>query len=696
MASLMEYVVQYNSNHLPSYCYAEETLMADNRNISTTAEELNEPPLVSPRPSFAHHENNQQPRSKLSGFVSPNEYIDRFNTPTSYHQSNVYSNLESVSPPVFGDLMEDITSNPFLNGNLKLSEGSATSDDHYNVQRQMFIQFMQESAMLQLRITRMFREVMNSPPITDNLFTNYITLLYQFNNVLKMLLKEMESRLANANPTSNSSRNRANDTGPSPKAHTYFNPNCESFVKQDNMNLSRPISSPSSSSTANLFDHHTKYHCAELPTADVTNLYAAYARSFKQAANHGVSSHQADTNNPHIQQPPISSCAPPEPPIYNSYENIAEGVNSHIDQLNKNMPSMMNNAASYANISGVNPPNYQYSANKFASNAYLQHGNTWENKDSTKSKETNPFRLHQEIGTQVPATQSKNNYDMTNLISFLPDINLQSHTQTVNENTNTPVKDNFYGAYNNTASNPKVVSAPPGFKFNVNSNGDYAPRIVYEGSPVMYNVQKKSEEQQLPSHSATQLQSNNVAMIDVDVDHAASLSSAVDVSVVNDETYVTPTTYAQNSLPTTSKRNYYQPDISSNVSSQHVSLEGWNGAMFQNSDPEQDHNKTFISPTMNQPIDSLSQKKWHCEINKEFMIGDPCATTKSNFTLPVFDNSEGSAMTTACANLQNSSHEKDQDKTTTPYDYSASLTNFLFQRIRTCGTADHISFLLND
>ncbi|XP_032666610.1 uncharacterized protein LOC116842060 isoform X2 [Odontomachus brunneus] len=739
MESLPKYVVN-NLNRLPSYCFAEENPVINSyNNKCTTTEEFNESPKVSSGPNFAYRENNQQSRSVPPGFMPFNEHTDRFNTPTNrcYGYSSVGSNTSTKTPSLFTDLIEDVANSPFLDKNMKSSVTNLTLDIlSSDVERQMFAQFMQENTTLQIELTNSFRHLLKFPPETKNTCLDYITLLFQFNNALRLLVKELNNQLESIIP--NAFQSNENDAGLSSKTYNY-NPSCESPMNQEITNSLRPPpSSTASSSTHSFGEYHNQYHHAAFPISDTKDLphssqhqvhnphnsqLRTHAHNLGQLTNQVfVSSHQADANGPCIQSSFISSDS--ESLAFNRHGNIAKNtsalenissgktpssssdlrkgmMNSPFLDANSNppvtnasfptLPEILSNdaekqtlaqlyidkllyqsvlntiTASHSNTANINPSSCHQSANEFA-NANMQHGNVYKNEERTKLKETNPFISHQNVEAQVERNVH-NSYDMTNLALYLPNDNQQSYTPTVNKNTNTRAADyNYYG--NNVRSESNVGLVSTEYKTyedaKVNSDGNYTPKIIYEAGPVMYNLQKKPEEQQLPLQSATQLQGNIVNNV---VNHVAPSSSSIDRSVLNDEGYTMRMIY--NPSPVTNTQDHYQPDILP----QRNLPETWTRARIQNNDPLQNYSKRSISTTICSPSSLLAHEEGNYEANKEFTSEDsyrtvePCHTSPSN-------NSERAMIAT---NFWNSSPNNDEEGFS---NYNTSLKiSFLFKKI---------------
>lgn len=752
MESLTKYVIN-SGNRLPSYCFAEENLVIDSYSKSTTTEEFNESSKVSPGPNFAYRDNNQQFRSVPPGFVPINEHVDRFNTQTNlyYGYSSVESNASTKAPSLFSDLIEDVSSSPFLDKNMKSSVTNLTSDIlSSDVEKQMFLQFMEESTTLQMQLTKSFRPLLNFLPKTKNTCIDYIKFLFQFNNNLKVLVKELNSRSANVIP--NTSQNNENDAGLSSRTYNY-SPNCKSPVKetQDQETASSlrppPLSTTTSSIVNSFGEYHGQYHHAAFPISHTKDFphssqhqvhthnphnsqFQAHAHNFGQSANQAfVSSHQADVNGPYVQTPFITS-SDLKSSVLSQHGNIAKNTsalenipsgktpslsNDLRNDVTNNLfldanlnPSAMNatslptsseilsndaekqtlaqlyidkllhkstlNTITTSHSNTANPSSCRQSANEFV-NVNLQHGNIYKNQEPTKWKETNPFISHQNVEGQA---EQNNSYDMTNLVLYLPNTNQQSYTPTINENANARAVDyNFYG--NIAESEPNVNFVSTGYRMyedaKMNSDGNYTPKIIYEAGPVMYNLQKKPEEQQLPSQSATQLQSNIVN--NNDVNHVALSSSSIDKFVLNDEGYITPT---YNPSPVINTEVHYQSD----VLSQHILPEAWTNAMIRNNDPLQDYSKSSVSATMCPPTSLLAHKEWNYESNKEFTTGDSYRTAEPCRT-PLSDNSEKTMITST--KFWNSSSNKNQKGTFV--NCSASLNvSFLFKKIGTCNTAE--------
>lgn len=638
MTSLSKYVVN-SINMIPSYCYAEENLMIDSCSKSTPKEEVrSETPLLSPGASHnTCHESNQQqppPHSRPPGFTSD---FDRFNTPTNFQHTNVYSATNNnpsraKTPSMYSDFTE-MTSNLFVDGNPQPSAANATSDVHNNdIDKQIFERLMQEGLILQIHLTDSFRRLLKPPLVVKNQFTRYIDMLIQVNRSLSVLVTEVQSQLSDL------SQNCTNNLDA-----------FENFVNQETSSSPRPLPTCSPS---NPFGNHWQSQHAAFTTS---NTPPPHARNFEQASNRvDASSYQADMNDPRIQSPSVT-CGP-ESPMFNSRDM---DMRKFIQEVTQHVVSALKESNVQINIPHVDPP----------SKCHHYHEMTHQNEDPTKLKETNPFRLYQNVEPQIPVRPSeRSDYDVTNLASCLSGVNLQSHgAPTMDANTNSQTTSyNFCGTNENTRSEPNVGFESTRYNANVNSYGDYAPRIVYEAKPVMYNLQKKPEEQQLPSQLSSQLQGG----INNSSSHVVPSSTLFDAFALNNERYVTPMTHKQKPLSTS--KSYYQPEIDSNVS--HVSVDVRHNAMLQNNnDPIQDYRKSSVSPRMSPPTNLLPQKEFDCKLNSELVNADSYRTTEPNVA-PMFN--ENATYT----NWENSSLAgKVQERTT--LDKSSLNETFLFQQI---------------
>lgn len=660
MASLPKYVVNCK-NKLPTYCYAEENLMFDSCNKSTATEELNETPLVSSGASCTYRDNYLQPCSRAPGFAPINEHFDQFNSPTNCHHTSVYSTLgnaaKTKTPPVFSDVSHftERTNNPLLDVNPEPSAMNATSDDtfHNKVEKQMFINLLQESLVLQIHLTGMFRQLLNSQ-LAKNKISYYTTMLFQINNTLGVLANKVERQLV-----SNPPQNWTNNVRPSSKA-SQVNSNCENLVHQETTNSTRSAPLVSTSSTVNPLELYKKWQDVESSLPNIRDLFHKdHANNRERILNHVcVNSHEAGANSPHIRSPSVISCDP-KPLMINGH-----GTDKYwyLKQQMDKLPVL--NTTDYVGALNTNSSNYRHNADEFV-NACSQNGNTCKNEELTKLKETNPFRNDQNIEAQTPVTQSERNiYDAANFTSHPSDGNLQSHTPTVDVNVRqtdcykfyeTDEADYKFRTTNETndkscGTNENIVRNEPNYvstrnNMNANSDGDYVPKIVCEAGLVTYNIQKKPKEQQLLSQPTTQLQSD---IVNNDIDHIVPSSTLINASALNDEGYVTPTNHGQNSLLTS--KNYYQSDVS-------------NGATLQDKDPIWNRYKNLNLPTISQPSNLMSHQKFSCKTNSELITGDSYRMAELT--------------------LENLSLSKTQEKLTS-YDCDTSLNkSFLFHQIST-------------
>ncbi|EFN69730.1 Tudor domain-containing protein 5 [Camponotus floridanus] len=547
MASIMKYVVN-NLNQLPTYCFAEESLMSDSRCCkATSTEELHEVPLVSSKQThpcgFEQHTVRPPP-----GFA-PLDKKPSLSSTSTISSSDTYSfgNTPNVRTPSYGNE----ATNPFLNDQ-QLHDNVISND----AAKQIFTPIWSENMQLFIKLTEILYDLLGRSPLNRSIFENHMSIQHHLNK----FLRNFEETLAPDSDrstigTSSASLKKETSSKVDSVEKMPVNSNAESFVNQNLAGMSNLSLNP--------FDDDK--------LSQTHNMFSAYGSN-----GYTFGWHQSDRFSPHIQVTPISPSPATPTPMFANYGPAANVFLPNPDQGNEN-PSATKPISSTVPNADICNNNHNSSAFNFSAN----------NEFAKVIKETNPFKFSMINNMQMPEKQNEwmaNNCD-TNATSYQSVKNLNdqsSKMETVNVNAGSK-------GFPTTAD-------------HVNVNGvDYTPKIVYEAGPVMYNVQKKEAD----------VKRNSDFKNDANVPSREHCNKELSSQSVNDglylkhdsyhidEAYVSrlPTDYtSQNSPPIINESIYHQQNkvnervLSSQAWKKVEIPERWMNSHFPNDTSLQNHN----------------------------------------------------------------------------------------------------------
>lgn len=722
MASMVNFVVN-KYNQLPTYCYAEESLIAESCSKSTITEELEEVPLTSSGlNATTHHDNNQQ-QSLLRpppGFVSFGEHSSVPSTPTDGPLGDIYStslgNASSTkaSPLVLGD-----ATNPFLDSWNLLSQFAQTDSIFNEPARRIYMQISQENLQLQITLLEMFHDMLKRSPMSKCTFENYFALQLQFNKILKtfmqmvMVTDDEQSSAAASVPSHNGA---ASDAPKTPLSS-------ESFANQEIGNSTAHVSGSAVNPFGDLpHDRRPNYYAATaFSTAgggpsDLVYQNGAHDITAQSAYHVNTNWGQTDDLKLRIQVPPSSA-----PPIFNSYGNAAGIPVLPCTGLNEHAPSMLPGAPS-TDTANIDLSGFLRNATNsdFVNMPHLQR----KSEDPSAIRETNPFKLSLAGKIQIQSgmrSERANGHDGGVSMSYLPGGSMQNHVSQM-QSANV-----VYATYTNPARNElrrDFVVPTTANNVNVNGGDGYAPRIVYEAGPVMYNTQQQQQQQDAGKAIAKQAsgsyncdresaqnaslrlgqceqkgqelsaQSAN-GVVDTNKPHFVSPSALTDVFALNDEGYVTPHQSSLSSLK--SEPNYYhhqQQQQGVNANEQlRGSMDAWIGAKFQNVVALHDHSTNSVcSSTMSKPTGLLPTHKEWCNSDREAPVAQiPNGTADPNHVLQSDRNNNERATYVSSWNPFPIEGQRSTDhRSASSYNCNMSLNNcFLFHRIGMCDIVEY-------
>ncbi|XP_019882736.1 uncharacterized protein LOC105250047 isoform X3 [Camponotus floridanus] len=562
MASIMKYVVN-NLNQLPTYCFAEESLMSDSRCCkATSTEELHEVPLVSSKQThpcgFEQHTVRPPP-----GFA-PLDKKPSLSSTSTISSSDTYSfgNTPNVRTPSYGNE----ATNPFLNDQ-QLHDNVISND----AAKQIFTPIWSENMQLFIKLTEILYDLLGRSPLNRSIFENHMSIQHHLNK----FLRNFEETLAPDSDrstigTSSASLKKETSSKVDSVEKMPVNSNAESFVNQNLAGMSNLSLNP--------FDDDK--------LSQTHNMFSAYGSN-----GYTFGWHQSDRFSPHIQVTPISPSPATPTPMFANYGPAANVFLPNPDQGNEN-PSATKPISSTVPNADICNNNHNSSAFNFSAN----------NEFAKVIKETNPFKFSMINNMQMPEKQNEwmaNNCD-TNATSYQSVKNLNdqsSKMETVNVNAGSK-------GFPTTAD-------------HVNVNGvDYTPKIVYEAGPVMYNVQKKEAD----------VKRNSDFKNDANVPSREHCNKELSSQSVNDglylkhdsyhidEAYVSrlPTDYtSQNSPPIINESIYHQQNkvnervLSSQAWKKVEIPERWMNSHFPNDTSLQNHSE---NSTINTSINSSLSK----------------------------------------------------------------------------------------
>jgi len=390
------------------YCYAEESLIL-NYCYKMSTEQIHEVPLVSPEQIL--YCNNQQEESLKPppGFLPLN-------------LSDILKNASSFDKT-------ETTTNPFLDNELS----NIVSMD---IAKQVFAQIWKKNTQLQIKLSKIVYDLLESSSIKKSTFQNYIIKQHQVNNILKDIEKLISS-VANVSAVDRSTPDSLN----------------EMALLDDHLNDEFDALNTTSSNLLNLFDDDR--------LINQTALLNSVHRSLNDFTFKNNQS-QSNEFSSHIQVPSQS-------PINCKsmlLDNYAVGTSfpfQKIDHENTNKPSI-------DSISSVTPT-IDNSSNNSNNNDSNSSSSFFKTGIHNIRKETNPFKRSTIKEIQI-SEQKANNYNPSSVDLFA--INLQNDTSKI-ESINIHSKTDAF--------------SPAAYASDVNGN-NYTSTI-YETNPVICDTQKR-------------------------------------------------------------------------------------------------------------------------------------------------------------------------------------------------------------
>ncbi|XP_050452413.1 uncharacterized protein LOC126851995 isoform X2 [Cataglyphis hispanica] len=576
MASIMKYVVN-NLNQLPSYCFAEESLMSDSCSKAISTEKIhNKVPLVSSKQIHLGCDSLEQ-----HSMIPPPGFAALGKKP----------NLSSMSSKSFDDIYSfgntsnvktsygnaEVTTNPFLSGQQFVNDNVISND----IAEQIFRPIWNENLQLFITLSQILCDMVKCSPLNRKIFENHMTIQYHLNKFLKNFEKTLisdndQSTVSTSSTLLNPARETMLDkVGLAEK--TPINSNAENFVNQELMGMSNL-------SLSNPFD---------VKPPQTHNMFSAYCSNGYTFATNW---HQSDGFSPRVQVPSPLTPTSAHSMFMNCGPSSANVFFPNAGQGNEN-------SSATKSIPPVIPINTGLSNNCNSSNFF----NTVNSE--MVFKETNPFKFSIVNDMQEKQTERMtNNYD-TNSVSYLSVKNLHDHSSKME-------------AANIHAASIGSIAAE---HVNVNSAENHTPRIIYEAGPIMYNKQKQTDANMKHNTGNSNFKNDcNVTLKKHCSNKELSSQSARHDSSHIDEDYVTrpSTDYTLQDSPSiiNSEPNYHQQNSNNERT---VFPQTWKQveiaehcitSQFRNGTPLQNHNE---KPTLNKFVNFLSHKDWNCNNNKE-------------------------------------------------------------------------------
>lgn len=559
----MKYVVN-NLNQLPTYCFAEESLMSDSRCKATSTEELHEVPLVSSKQTHPCRDGLEQHSVRPPPGFTPLDKKPSLSSTSTRSSSDIYSfgNTPNVRTPSYGNIE---ATNPFLNDQ-QLHDNVISND----TAKQIFTPIWSENMQLFIKLTEVLYDLLERSPLNRSIFENHMSIQHHLNKFLrnfeKTLAPDSDKSTIGASSTSLNFAKETTSNKVDSVEKMPVNSNAENFVNQKLAGMSNLSLNP--------FDDDK--------LSQTHNMFSAYGSN-----GYTFSWHQPDKFSPRVQVTPISPSPVTPTPMFTNYGSAANVFLPNADQGGEN-PSATKPISSMVPNGDICNNNHNSSAFNFSAN----------NEFAKVVKETNPFKFSMINNMQIPEKQNErmaNNYD-TNAASYLSVKNLHDHSskmETVNANAG-------------SKSFPTTTE-----HVNVNSV-DYTPKIVYEAGPVMYNIQKKETGADMKRNARNSDFKNDCKVPPKNhCDKELSSQSVNDTSYLKhdsfhiDEGYVgrLPTDYTlQNSSSIINESNYH---LQNNVNERVVSSQAWKKVEI----PERWTNSHFPSDT------SLQNHSEECTIN---------------------------------------------------------------------------------
>ncbi|KAL6439775.1 hypothetical protein ACFW04_004067 [Cataglyphis niger] len=617
MASIMKYVVN-NLNQLPTYCFAEESLMSNSCSKAISTEKIhNKVSLVSSKQIHLGRDDlDQHTMIPPPGFAALGKKSSLSSMPSkSFDDIYSFGNTSNVKTS-YGNA--EVTTNPFLSDQQFVNDNVISND----IAEQIFRPIWNENLQLFITLSQILCDMVKCSPLNRKIFENHMTLQYHLNKFLKNFEKTLiPDNDQSAVSTSSTLLNPVRETMPDKvdlAEKTPINSNAKSFANRklaDMSNLSLNLARETTSDKVSLAEKTPINSNAEnfvnQELVGMSNLSLSNSFDVKPPQTHNMFSaycsngytfatnwHQSDGFNPHVQ---VSSPLTPTS-VHSMFMNCGP---SSTNVFFPNAGQGNENSSATKPIPPIIPINTSVSNNYNSSNFF----NTVNSE--MVFKETNPFKFSIVNDMQEKQTeQMTNNYD-TNSASYLSVKNLHDHSSKME------VANIHAASIGSTAAE----------HVNVNSVENHTPRIVYEAGPVMYNTQKKQTDANMKHNTGNSNFKNdcNVTLKKHCSNKELSSQSARHDSSHIDEDYVTrpSTDYTLQDSPSiiNSELNYHQQN--SNANERIVFPQTWKQveiaercitSQFRNGTPLQNHNE---KPTLSKFVNFLSHKDWNCNNNKE-------------------------------------------------------------------------------
>ncbi|KYN06684.1 hypothetical protein ALC62_02342 [Cyphomyrmex costatus] len=576
MAGLLKYVVN-SRGAIPSYCFAEDSLVPENCYKVTSTEEKHEVPLVSFESTLPKYDSHcqQQPVRPPPGFHPLSEQRFPSNASRSFQNGsfkNPSTNASNTKSSVFGD----VRTNPFL------------SDEQFipsDVVKQLYMTVWNENKQLHTGVTEILYDLLEHSSLS---LKNQIQLNKILKIIKKTLLNQKDGFTDMKIPTSVNftSGMTSNDVDLTQKAS--YNLNNETVANQE-PNVNTP--SMSNPFAINIDD---KPQCNTASSA-----YGLDSFSFKSNWS------QSDEFSSRMQIPPSTAT-----PTSSMFINYIPPVNTFFSKANQDGE----------NISVMTPVPPAVPMNTNTLNNFSEFLNNMNNQFTSMLKDTNPFKFsmtdvsgsNEMQASETQTEQIVSNYD-TDIASYLSTKNLQSNALKT-ETANIHARNNGFTSISNLG----------------HVNESYTPRIVYESGPITYNIQKKQPDLEtnanvkqnacssnfdnIQNAQSLKLEQNSkklASQVSQSANDIASLHNQHTVinnnirdNFQNDENYVTRlSTYFMQGSQLTNSESIYRHQNSAPDNLQTVSSQSWNqfeipdwaNSKFQNSIPLLNHNEKTLS-----------------------------------------------------------------------------------------------------
>lgn len=647
MASIMKYVVN-NLNQLPTYCFAEENLMLDNCCKATSTKEKHEVPLISSGPVLHYDNHQQQPVRPPPGFLPFSEqHVPSNSISTNFHNGFSFANASNIKASIVSDA--EATTNPFLTDQEVISD---------NIAKQIYTSVWNENKKLQIRLIDILYDLLERSSLSLKNQIQLNKILRIIEKVLLQLKDDCSTIVETPSVSDPASETSSNNIGSTQK--TADNLNSKTFIQQDpdvnTFSMSNPFSVNSDDRSQSNF---------AFSSSDFT-FNTKWSNS--------------DEINPRVQMPPSTAAS-----------SISSTFTNHITPVNTFLPNTKNQDGENVSLTPVSSAVSTNISNSFSINTFSERLEDMKTQFANIRlkhnviKNTNPFKNPTDE-TQAPETQNERtsyNYD-AKFVSSLSSKNPQSNASNA-ETANIPATSNCFTPAGHLSEN-------------------YTPKIVYESSPVMYNIQKKQADanarQSICGNNLDNTQ--NIQSRELGQDKKPTSQPVNDIvtsymqnPVINQitrnnsqvgENHVIQSLacYTQDSQPITNGEPICYQQNSNTNDLRSISSQSWNQmkipehqanskTTFQNSVPLSNHNETgsFRIPT------SLPHQDWNCNVRK--IIIPRKKATDSNYIFQFKNGYDKERPTDIYMNSWNSTvNGPIQEKNA-----AININTFIFQKIGT-------------